>query len=774
MQLFVTSLTLSFAVGLTAMAFSAALQQNLASDPVNDADLSKLEFRIAQDKPGQGLVEATILDSDEKVYLREEAGVTSDDIAYAFIVSYGEVQVEFTATGAKKIAELTKANIGKRLAVIVDGRVISAPTIRATVSDKAVISGNFTIGEARKIVRGIVTPPFHTYLVLIKPDWSQVDDAERIRVELQKAMEDAAVPQPMLEGLPASGTSILFPTEMVSLYTPEHYVDLLAWLKQRDLLVSIERFPPAEATPISTARGTKQPRPPMYTTSIGKPPEFLRLPELPVQSAQDHGSAKSEDVAKPFVVQRVELTWHVHERPLGFTGSEKELGLMRQIAIQEEKRGREPSVARVLDESEVRCQVPGHHVTVMQAFPVKTETQFRKAALRLGFLPLIVTVPVKPATPKSIGKPIVRPPDIVETVTAHYGKQHTFWPAKPNNEVVAASSLKHDQPKKPDPTSAGRTISTVEFRLTFADAGSVESTLKQLFHDELTIVADRRTNSLIARGNAAVIDEVSKLIKKIDVAEQSADAPEMQRLETDRSKPLVPQSIDIDRLRSEYNASEKAAAETAANLRASARGPAEDRVEKLKRQLRGQVALSFRIRQQLHQAELESIKQKLQDAFDTIRQRDAIKDQIIDRRVIDLMNPNLEWDKPVKPNNGTEVMQDESLVRDPDVVERFSDVFNSSKKKAAEAQISAICTMVEIYRLDTNEVLNSLEDLRRDPGNVNGWRGPYAAKEIPPDPWGNPYRAEQLDSRRVKFSSDGPDGKPGTEDDIVKLVGGDG
>jgi hypothetical protein len=774
MKLFVTTLALSFAIGLTANAFPAALLQDPASDPVIDANISKLEFRIAQDTPGEGLVEATIFESDEKVYLREESGVTSDDIAHAFIVSYGEVQIEFTPTGAKKIAELTSANIGKRLAVIVDGRVISAPTIRAEVTDKAVISGNFTIGEARKIVRGIVTPPFHAYLVLIKPDWSQVDDAERIKLDLQQALKDAAVPQAMLAGLPASGTSILFPTEMVSLYTPEHYVDLLAWLKQRDLLVGIERFPPAEAMPIATGRGTKTPRPPTYTTSLGKPPEFLRLPELPVQSAQDYGSAKSEDVAKPFVVQRLELNWHVHERPLSATGSEKELGLMRQIAIQEEKRGREPSVSRVLDESEVRCQVPGHHVTVMQAFPTKDEAQFRTAAHRVGFLALVVTVPVKPATPNAIGKPIVRPPDIVETVDTHYGKQHNFWPVKSENDFELASSLKQDQPKNPDPTSAGKAMATVEFRLTFADARSVESTLKQLFHDELTVVADRRTNSLIARGNTKVIDEVAKLIKKIDIAERSADAPEMIRLGESGSNSLVPRSIDIDRLRSEYNASEKAAEETAENLRASVGGPAKERTEKLKRQLRGQVALSFRVRQELHRAELETMKQKLQDALETLRLRDAIKDQIIDRRVIDLMNPDLEWDKPVKPNNGTAVTQDEGHVQDPDVVERFSDVFNSSEEKTAEAQISAICKMIEIYRLDTNEVLNSLEDLRRDPGNVNGWRGPYAAKEIPADPWGNPYRAEQLDSRRMKFSSDGPDGKPGTEDDIVKFVGGDG
>ncbi len=48
------------------------------------------------------------------------------------------------------------------------------------------------------------------------------------------------------------------------------------------------------------------------------------------------------------------------------------------------------------------------------------------------------------------------------------------------------------------------------------------------------------------------------------------------------------------------------------------------------------------------------------------------------------------------------------------------------------------------------------------------WRGPYRVGLIPRDPWGNPYeyRSPGLKNRFDLFSR-GPDGEPGTADDIV-------
>jgi preprotein translocase subunit SecD len=57
--------------------------------------------------------------------------------------------VEFNAAGTKTFGDLTDANVGRRLAIILDGNVHSAPVIRERIpSGHAQISGGFTSEEA--------------------------------------------------------------------------------------------------------------------------------------------------------------------------------------------------------------------------------------------------------------------------------------------------------------------------------------------------------------------------------------------------------------------------------------------------------------------------------------------------------------------------------------------------------------------------------------------------------------------------------------------------
>ncbi len=62
------------------------------------------------------------------------------------------VELTFNADGAKLFASLTKANIGKQIAIFLDGSPISAPTVNEEITGgKAVISGSFTPQEAKEL-----------------------------------------------------------------------------------------------------------------------------------------------------------------------------------------------------------------------------------------------------------------------------------------------------------------------------------------------------------------------------------------------------------------------------------------------------------------------------------------------------------------------------------------------------------------------------------------------------------------------------------------------
>jgi preprotein translocase subunit SecD len=83
--------------------------------------------------------------------------MTGDTIADAVVRPASQMEgpyvaVEFNARGAKQFDDLTAANVNKRLAIILDNTVYSAPVIRERISGgKASITGNFDIKEARDL-----------------------------------------------------------------------------------------------------------------------------------------------------------------------------------------------------------------------------------------------------------------------------------------------------------------------------------------------------------------------------------------------------------------------------------------------------------------------------------------------------------------------------------------------------------------------------------------------------------------------------------------------
>ncbi len=76
------------------------------------------------------------------------------------------VSLQFDDAGTKLFADITKANVGKVVAIYLDGQIISAPVVREAITNgTAVISGNFTPAAARDLVSslnsGALPVPIH-------------------------------------------------------------------------------------------------------------------------------------------------------------------------------------------------------------------------------------------------------------------------------------------------------------------------------------------------------------------------------------------------------------------------------------------------------------------------------------------------------------------------------------------------------------------------------------------------------------------------------------
>ena len=94
----------------------------------------------------------------EPLLVAKEASLAGDTIVKAKTDfssrGFGEpyVSLSLNAKGAEIFANVTATNIGKRLAIVLDGKVVSAPVIRSAIpGGQAMIEGSFTVDEANDL-----------------------------------------------------------------------------------------------------------------------------------------------------------------------------------------------------------------------------------------------------------------------------------------------------------------------------------------------------------------------------------------------------------------------------------------------------------------------------------------------------------------------------------------------------------------------------------------------------------------------------------------------
>lgn len=98
---------------------------------------------------------------------------------------------------------------------------------------------------------------------------------------------------------------------------------------------------------------------------------------------------------------------------------------------------------------------------------------------------------------------------------------------------------------------------------------------------------------------------------------------------------------------------------------------------------------------------------------------------------------------------------------------------NPAKASAARAQMNNISTAMDSFLLDIGRYPYKREGLKVlfiDPGQLKKWNGPYIKKQLPNDPWGNPfqYRVPGVHGpfEIVSFGADAKEGGEGENKDL--------
>jgi preprotein translocase subunit SecD len=94
-------------------------------------------------------------ETNEPILLKKQIELTGDMLNDARVKIDGTspyISLDFNSTGARIFERITGDNINKRLAILLDGRVYSAPVIRDRIAGgKASITGRFTDQEAKNL-----------------------------------------------------------------------------------------------------------------------------------------------------------------------------------------------------------------------------------------------------------------------------------------------------------------------------------------------------------------------------------------------------------------------------------------------------------------------------------------------------------------------------------------------------------------------------------------------------------------------------------------------
>jgi hypothetical protein len=225
-------------------------------------------------------------------------------------------------------------------------------------------------------------------------------------------------------------------------------------------------------------------------------------------------------------------------------------------------------------------------------------------------------------------QPAVTTPDLILLVDGE--TIHTFT----SQNGAWTSSADEAQP----PGIPART-STV-LRLNRAEAADVAKDIRAAFGDAAIVEVDPRTNSLLVSAAGDNFLRIEALVKRLDEPATATPSEITQQ---------------IAALRASYSKSISRATAVAQELRdlETKLGREHSDWRQGEAELRRLVAAAFEARQQLQQAEVAALSQRLQAIQQSIAAREKNKPAIIERRVSDLLDPNLAWESAPEATTAT-------------------------------------------------------------------------------------------------------------------------
>ncbi|MEM6430816.1 MAG: hypothetical protein AAF708_16375 [Deinococcota bacterium] len=142
---------------------------------LSDTDLAQLNGLLTQQgKLSFQLVQESVESVETPSLEMLEPSPFQTDIIQRAVISESDlglvIEFDLAADIRDAFGDFTEANIGRQLAIVFDDEVLTSPTVQARIEASGLISGNFSVEEARIIVAALNSGrlPFALTLVEVR------------------------------------------------------------------------------------------------------------------------------------------------------------------------------------------------------------------------------------------------------------------------------------------------------------------------------------------------------------------------------------------------------------------------------------------------------------------------------------------------------------------------------------------------------------------------------------------------------------------------------
>jgi len=130
-----------------------------SNNEINEKPAKKFEpIPVDRENGFYATVDYNFSEAEKDIKLEDKPSLTSKDIlevkkVFSSYNNRSEISIVFTKEGAKKLYLLTKENIGKPVAIVIEKHIVSLPTVNSEIlGGKASISGDFSEKEIDKMI----------------------------------------------------------------------------------------------------------------------------------------------------------------------------------------------------------------------------------------------------------------------------------------------------------------------------------------------------------------------------------------------------------------------------------------------------------------------------------------------------------------------------------------------------------------------------------------------------------------------------------------------